>query len=68
MRQLSTLSRQRDENRKTNGQKERFLPLSVWDKMGYDIKAIEELTPPHLTEEHPVLGMTYAVEEHVRKN
>ncbi len=68
IRQMQTLSRQRDQHKKTDGQKERFLPLSVWEKMGYDVTQIEANTPQHLIEEHPVLGKTYAVAEHVRGN
>ena len=34
------------------------------EKLGYDVGRVERLTPDHLEEMHPVLGMTYAIEEH----
>ena len=66
LRALQTLSRQRNENKKTNAHREHFKPLSVWEKLGYDVERIERLTPDHLKEMHPVLGMTYAIEEHIK--
>jgi hypothetical protein len=36
-----------------------WLPLSVWDKMGYDAARIEKTCKD--TEEHPILGTTYRV-------
>ncbi len=47
--------------RKRSGQ---FLPLSVYEKMGYDTAAIKSKTEPCDIEDHPVLGTTYRVELH----
>ena len=41
-----------------------FLPLSVYQKKGYDCKTIEEKTKPCDIEYHPVLGNTYRVAIH----
>ena len=38
-----------------------FLPLSVYEKMGFDPAKIEESTPAADVEEHTVLGKTYRV-------
>ena len=38
-----------------------FLPLSVWEKRGYDPEAIKTLTPNSDKRVHPILGDTYRV-------
>ena len=38
-----------------------FLPLSVWEKRGYDPEAIKTLTPNSDKRVHPILGETYRV-------
>ena len=41
-----------------------FLPLSVREKMGYNIEDIQMKSNPEDIEHHPVLGTTYRVEIH----
>ena len=38
-----------------------FLPLGVWERKGYDAKAIEAKTLPCDVQDHPVLGTCYRV-------
>ena len=38
-----------------------FQPLGFWSKQGYDVKLIQERTPPDDIREHPILGTTYRI-------
>ena len=38
-----------------------FQPLGYYERLGYDIKKIEQDTPTRDTETHPILGITYKV-------
>ena len=38
-----------------------FLPLSVWERKGFDVHSIETKSLPQDISEHPVLGTTYRV-------
>ncbi len=53
--------RMRRKNSLRSGQ---FLPLSVYEKMGYNTADIEGKTEPGDIADHPVLGTTYRVELH----
>ena len=38
-----------------------FQPLGFWAKQGYDVKLIQERTPPDDIREHAILGTTYRI-------
>ena len=39
----------------------KFLPLSVWERKGFDIESIKNSAGPSDIEDHPILGLTYRV-------
>ena len=41
-----------------------FLPLSVWERKGFDVGSIETKSGPEDIREHPVLGKMYRVRVH----
>ena len=50
--------------RKERARGGKFLPLEVYEKMGYNIEDIQSKSNPDDIEHHPVLGTTYRVEIH----
>ena len=50
--------------RKEKSRGGQFLPLEVYEKMGYNIEDIQMKSNPEDIEHHPVLGTTYRVEIH----
>ena len=68
LRSLKSLAHQKDEHEVEDGSISEFLPLSVWASRGFDVQNIETATPDDLKEEHPVLGMTYALRLHTKKD
>ena len=45
-----------------------WLPLSVWDKRGYDVQKIKDLTEPQDRKHHPVLGEIFRLWEQTEEN
>ena len=51
-------------SQKKEGCRGRFLPLKVWEKLGWDPVLIEQNTKPEDKEMHPQGGMTYRIDVH----